>query len=54
MLTVLSGTTCIGFVLARGVVGHEAFTATEQSLGLFGNQRAAVDAVINAAGSVQG
>ena len=50
MLTVLSGTTCIGFVLDRGTAGHEAFTADEESLGLFENQRAAIDAVINTAG----
>ena len=54
MLSVLSDTTCIGFVLERGKAGHEAFTANERSLGLFDNQRAAADAVINAAGNVFG
>ena len=34
MLSILSGTTCLGFVLARCVAGHEAFSAAEQSLGL--------------------
>ena len=45
MLSVLSGTTCIGFVLARGKAGHEAFTANERSLGTFSTQREAADAV---------
>ena len=50
MLSVLSGTICIGFTFARGIAGHEAFSATERSLGLFETQRAAIDAVLNEAG----
>jgi hypothetical protein len=47
MITVMRGSACLGFVLDRGKLGHEAFTATERSLGLFDNQRAAADEVIN-------
>jgi hypothetical protein len=47
MISVMSGSICRGFVLARGKLGHETFTADERSLGLFDNQRAAIDAVIN-------
>jgi hypothetical protein len=50
MLSVFSSTTCIGFVLERGKLGHEAFDANEKSIGIYGSQREAADAVINAAG----
>jgi hypothetical protein len=29
------GGTCVGFILSRGVAGYEAFTADQQSLGVF-------------------
>ena len=34
---------CIGWVLARGRRGYEAFTAGERSLGMFDTRDAAVD-----------
>jgi hypothetical protein len=46
MTSVISGTVCIGFVLARGVSGFEAFAADQQSLGLFASEREAVAAVM--------
>ena len=52
MLSVYSGRDCLGFILARGPRGFEAYDVDERSLGLFDNQRAAADAVINAAGNV--
>jgi hypothetical protein len=36
---------CVGFLLARGPAGIEAFDKHEQSLGLFPNEYAAVAAV---------
>jgi hypothetical protein len=45
MLSVYSRTTCIGFILRRGKLGYEAFTANERSLGLFKNQNDAAAAV---------
>ena len=47
MVSVMRGTVCVGFIIGRAKAGHEAFTATERSLGLFDNQRAAADEVIN-------
>jgi hypothetical protein len=49
MITVLSGTVCVGFVLPRGKLGFEGFDAAEKSLGLFDTQSAAIEAAINAA-----
>jgi hypothetical protein len=40
---------CIGTMLARGKVGIEAFDADDRSLGLFPNQQAAADAIVEAA-----
>jgi hypothetical protein len=31
MLSAYSGTTCVGFLLPRGKLGYEAFTADERS-----------------------
>jgi hypothetical protein len=50
MVSVYDGQVCLGFVLARGCKGHEAFDAKERSLGLYPNQRDAADAVSAAAG----
>jgi hypothetical protein len=35
LLSVYDGQRCIGFILQRSKLGHEAFTADERSLGLF-------------------
>jgi hypothetical protein len=43
------GTRCVGFLLSHGRSGFEAFDAGTRSLGLFPNQKAAADAVYEAA-----
>jgi hypothetical protein len=48
---IYNGRACLGFVLSRGRAGFEAFTADEQSLGLFKTQAQAADAVTDAAES---
>jgi hypothetical protein len=45
LLAVLAGPACIGFVLARGKLGHEAFDADDRSLGIFPTQREAAAAI---------
>jgi hypothetical protein len=40
---------CIGFVMARGRTGFEAFDADERGLGRFPTSQDAVDAVLVAA-----
>lgn len=46
LVTVYSaGHGCIGFVLARGVSGFEAFDAEQKSLGLYPTQKAAAEAI---------
>jgi hypothetical protein len=54
MLSVYSGQQCIGFVLARGRRGYEAFDSGERSLGAFTTQGEAVDAVSAAARETSG
>jgi hypothetical protein len=49
MLTIYDGQTCIGFVLARGKLGFEAFTAEQRSLGMFDSEREAAEAIDAAA-----
>jgi hypothetical protein len=51
MVSVVHGRACLGFILARGRAGYEAFTADEQSLGLFKTQAQAANAVTDAAES---
>jgi hypothetical protein len=43
--SVYSGRDCIGFAIARGVRGVEAFTANERSLGLFKDVPTAANAI---------
>ena len=45
---VTNGREAIGFVLARGRAGYEAFTVDEQSLGLFETAAKAANAVFDA------
>jgi hypothetical protein len=45
MLSVTDGTTCVGFVLARGPAGFEAFDFAGKSFGMFSTQRDAVLAI---------
>lgn len=51
---VYDGKDCLGFVLARGRAGHEAFTREEVSLGIFKTPAAAANAVFAAAMSERG
>jgi hypothetical protein len=46
---VYSGQDCLGFLLSRGKQGVEAFTAAEDSLGFFPDQKSAANAVSEAA-----
>ena len=47
MVSVYDGRDCIGFVLARGKVGFEAYAAAaERSLGIYPNQREAAAAIM--------
>jgi hypothetical protein len=48
LATVFAGQTCIGFLLSRGKLGHEAFTADERSLGVFPSMKLAASAVSEA------
>jgi hypothetical protein len=47
--SVYAGQVCIGFILDRGTVGFEAFSADEKSLGLFPTQREAAAAIMRGA-----
>jgi hypothetical protein len=38
--------TCLGFVLARGLAGFEAFTADDRSLGVFPAAKQAANALL--------
>jgi hypothetical protein len=49
MISVYNGQRCMGFVLARGKRGYEAFDTDEKSLGIFPTMQAAADAVSAAA-----
>jgi hypothetical protein len=46
---VYAGRVCLGFILARGPAGFEAFSADEKSLGLFPTQREAAAAIMRGA-----
>ena len=45
MLSIYDGRQCVGFVLARGRRGYEAFTAGERSLGMFETQDGAINKI---------
>jgi hypothetical protein len=47
--SVYAGQVCLGFILARGAAGFEAFRADEKSLGLFPTQREAAAAIMRGA-----
>jgi len=53
LVSIYEGRLCIGFVRACSPKGYQAYTADEQSLGLFPTQRAAADAVTSAAERVE-
>lgn len=48
MVLVLDGTRYRGCILNRGKTGHEAFDATESSLGVFAEPSTARDAILKA------
>jgi hypothetical protein len=45
MISVYAGQRCIGFVIARGKDGHEAFDRDEHSLGIYRTMKLAAGAV---------
>jgi hypothetical protein len=51
MVSVYDGRACLGFILARGRAGFEAFDREERSLGLYPAAPAAANAVCAAAGN---
>jgi hypothetical protein len=50
LMSVYSGRDCIGFILARGKSGFEAFDRDDKSLGLFRTQDMAADAITTKTG----
>jgi hypothetical protein len=49
MVSLYDGRTCAGFILNRGRLGFEAFTADQRSLGTYPTQHAAADAIMERA-----
>jgi hypothetical protein len=47
MVTVMAGNECVGFVLARGVAGFEAFDRDAHPIGLFPTADEAAAAITN-------
>ena len=45
MQSVYDGRECVGFIVSRGRLGYEAYTADERSLGLFPTTKLAADAI---------
>jgi hypothetical protein len=45
MVSIYDGQQCVGFVLARGRQGFEAFDVSERSLGVFASQQDAANAL---------
>jgi hypothetical protein len=46
MSPIMAGDGCVGFILARGPTGFEAFDGDDKSLGLFPTQRQAANALL--------
>jgi hypothetical protein len=53
LLSVYSGRDLVGFVLARGARGFEAFDAAEKSLGMFASRDAAINKCVKQTESKQ-
>jgi hypothetical protein len=53
MLTVYDGQRCVGFILRRGKLGYEAFTADDRSVGIFRTQHEAANALTGVAEKVR-
>jgi hypothetical protein len=49
IISIYDGRICAGFILSRGKLGHEAFTADQRSLGLFPTRDEAANAIAEAA-----
>jgi hypothetical protein len=47
LVSIYDGQRCLGFILARGKTGFEAFAADERSLGLFQSQKEAVATIMS-------
>jgi hypothetical protein len=45
VISVYDGRECVGFIIARGRLGFEAFGADQHSLGIFPNQKGAAEAI---------
>jgi hypothetical protein len=45
LVSVYDGQRCLGFILARGKSGFEAFDSSDVSLGLHAHMQAAADAI---------
>ena len=48
LVSIYDGRECVGFVISRGKLGFEAFTADQHSLGIYPNQKGAADAITEA------
>jgi hypothetical protein len=48
MLCVYAGQVCLGFILSRGKLGHEAFDWRDKSIGIYPSVKAAAAAVMSA------
>jgi hypothetical protein len=51
MLSIYDGRSCVGFVLARGARGFEAFDAAEKSLGIFASKDEAINKLTSNGGA---
>jgi hypothetical protein len=51
LVSVCDGRECVGFILARGKTGFEAFDCDERSLGVYPTQGEAVNAIPNNEGN---
>jgi hypothetical protein len=51
MISIYDGRQCVGFVLARGRRGYEAFNAGERSIGIFTSRDTAIGECVKQAGT---
>jgi hypothetical protein len=54
MFSVYNGRECLGFILNRGKLGHEAFDREQRSLGMYPTAPEAANAVFRAASNEEG
>jgi hypothetical protein len=53
LTSIYDGQRCVGFILQRGKLGHEAFTADDRSVGIFRTQHEAANALTGVAEEVR-